>query len=107
MKCKRCNGTGRVLEEESLKGDGGESCMKTTCLGCMGTGTPRNLGALIGAFTNEWRKRRVRIYADTEDPTMVFTEGEPLDGKWTESIETHEPRELFKDFIGKFNGRYR
>lgn len=37
-------------------------------------------GELIGAFINEWRQRRVRIYADTADADMVYTEGEPFPG---------------------------
>lgn len=54
----------------------------------------------IGAFTNLWRNRRVRIYADPLDPTMVYTIGESTIG--LPPNYTHEPREAFKEFIGSF-----
>ena len=70
-------------------------------------------GKLIGAFTNRWRGRAVRIFEDTADPAMVYTEGRPLWGVEDREpldqgkvIATHERRELFADYIGSFGKVY-
>ena len=60
---------------------------------------------LIGVFTNKWRGRRVEIFEDPADPTMVYTVGAPLDGRGA-PVETREPRERFARYIGSFHKVY-
>lgn len=41
---------------------------------------PMNRGELLGIFDNAWRGRIVKIYADSDDPESVITEGIPRGG---------------------------
>lgn len=68
-------------------------------------------GARIGAFLNRWRGRRVEIFEDTVDPTMVYTTGLPIgpDGGVDHAaipIETHEPKAAFAPYIGSYHKVY-
>lgn len=63
-------------------------------------------GKHIGAFTNAWRGRRVLIFEDNADPTMVYTSGVPIAGAG-DTTETHEPRALYVPYIGSFGKVYR
>jgi hypothetical protein len=80
-------------------------------------------GELIGAFRNDWRGRWVRIFEDTNDPMMVYTEGTLIRQHTchspsrraadcpacnpAEAIHTHEPRADFAAYIGSFNKVYK
>ena len=66
-------------------------------------------GQLIGAFTNKWRGRRVEIFEDLADPSMVYTTGTPLGTPPLDPaavVESHEPRAHFTNYIGSFDKVY-
>ena len=55
----------------------------------------------IGSFTSHWRKRVVEIFDHPVDLDLVVTVGKGFeDGSDCNSIE---PRETYKNCIGKFN----
>lgn len=61
---------------------------------------------LIGNELNKWREREVFIYADPDDPTMVYTVGKPWGhALHRKDVVTHEPTSDFQRAIAIFPRR--
>lgn len=59
----------------------------------------------IGTFDNRWRERKVDIYEDPNNADMVYTIGYGYSEGFSDCVyPTYESRNLYKKWIGRFDG---